>query len=832
MKIIVFGYYGQKNIGDDLFAHIFSNIFSSENENHDVILLSSDDDDEHIYKHVYENIDAFVFGGGDIFHEHFMNVAYKFKTDWEKTHKKKLPMYALSVGMSYPEQLNNENSNFVDMFDHIIFRNKNDYEIVAKRLGANNVTCLPDIVYVLKNHDEKKKYENNGKIAFIAAQPIIASGRNKYYNNIVKNIAHCLENIIIKYDCSVDLVAFNYNENNPKECDIVLNNNILAQISEKYKNMVNCVVINDVEKMATCIKNYKLNICMRFHAHILSHMWNVPFVSICFTNKAKQFMIENNLEKYIVNMPKNKGETWPCDFPINECLKIVDEILVSKNDATDIKVNPIDYINCIINKKMRTTPPYYISPHQIIEYQTNIMKKITNIVEKYVKNNYPDKKIESKGEEKNQETIRKIWKCFTHVDIDKDTKSRNIFSDHYDYLLTGKINSDYHHGIYEQIYDMNLYESINWILNHISLNVCDVTKIQHNFYGIVAKNGTHKPSINMKYIEQTTFSDKHRSGWNYVVCNMYKNFHDDNSLLIFDCYVDKTFHWVEDFYTDAKILPYKVNWIGFIHHTPDESFTDYNTQKMFDDKIFIESLKMCRGLFVMSHYMKKWTKSKLNKLNINVRVYYLCHPTEKAPEFTIQNFLDNPDKKIVQIGGWLRNSYAIYQMEFQTDIKIKKAMLVGKGMENYFKPNKFNFDDIYGLTTDKKNIFIKGMIEHLKKNYESVSVINCLTNDQYDVLLTENIVFLKLINASACNVIIECMIRNTPLIVNKIEPVVELLGENYPLYSDDTNAMIVTEIKIKNCHEYLKNLDKSILSIENFIMQFKIYLENIYENII
>ena len=79
---------------------------------------------------------------------------------------------------------------------------------------------------------------------------------------------------------------------------------------------------------------------------------------------------------------------------------------------------------------------------------------------------------------------------------------------------------------------------------------------------------------------------------------------------------------------------------------------------------------------------------------------------------------------------------------------------------------------------------------------------------------------------SAVNTLLECIVRNTPIIVNKHPAVVELLGENYPLYYTnslnylDLNLFINELLKnsniIRKTHNYLKKIDKNKFKIENF----------------
>jgi hypothetical protein len=63
-----------------------------------------------------------------------------------------------------------------------------------------------------------------------------------------------------------------------------------------------------------------------------------------------------------------------------------------------------------------------------------------------------------------------------------------------------------------------------------------------------------------------------------------------------------------------------------------------------------------------------------------------------------------------------------------------------------------------------------------------VHVCDRLDADAYDALLATSVVFLDLIDASAVTTIVECLVRGTPLLVNRIEPVEEYLGTDYPLY--------------------------------------------------
>jgi hypothetical protein len=83
------------------------------------------------------------------------------------------------------------------------------------------------------------------------------------------------------------------------------------------------------------------------------------------------------------------------------------------------------------------------------------------------------------------------------------------------------------------------------------------------------------------------------------------------------------------------------------------------------------------------------------------------------------------------------------------------------------------------------------------------------------------------VDASAVNTIIECIVRTTPIVVNKHPAVVELLGEKYPLYfkqssvNIDIYKMIQDDKLIRKAHKYLKRMDKSRFSSSSFVEEFK-----------
>jgi hypothetical protein len=173
---------------------------------------------------------------------------------------------------------------------------------------------------------------------------------------------------------------------------------------------------------------------------------------------------------------------------------------------------------------------------------------------------------------------------------------------------------------------------------------------------------------------------------------------------------------------------------------------------------------------------------------------------------------------------------------------MRKVALKGRSMDNYYpidNPIDTDKNNIELIMTksccqNNKNNWLKHRDDYNDKICKSVDIIEHLSNDDYDDLLTKNIVFLHLVDASTVNTILECIVRNTPIIVNKNKAVVELLGEKYPLYYEDNKYMnreiykLLSDTKnIKAAYKYLLNMDKEKFSIEYFMKELKIYIKEI-----
>jgi AAA+ ATPase superfamily predicted ATPase len=139
-------------------------------------------------------------------------------------------------------------------------------------------------------------------------------------------------------------------------------------------------------------------------------------------------------------------------------------------------------------------------------------------------------------------------------------------------------------------------------------------------------------------------------------------------------------------------------------------------------------------------------------------------------------------------------------------------------IKNTFKQCKYVFD------SDKSTLYIENqcVIDIVAKALKSVHFIEYLDNEEYDVLLCNNVVFIDLIDAAACNVVNECILRNTPILINRFKATEEMLGSKYPLFFEslDDIPKLLTSLNIYSATVYLQKMDKMQYSIQSFVNNF------------
>lgn len=303
----------------------------------------------------------------------------------------------------------------------------------------------------------------------------------------------------------------------------------------------------------------------------------------------------------------------------------------------------------------------------------------------------------------------------------------------------------------------------------------------------------------INFYQKNSFYGIHCFGWLWIYDNLQEYIIKNNILLKenidFHPWIDNLHSWGQN---EDKFINSN-NKIVCFQHLPYNSDHDNrddfaNFMKIMNKKV-IDRIDL---LFVLSESNK--TKIIKDYSFLKDKVIFIKHPKVKSYdlEFNLKN-LDNDCINIIHAGV------------FERDVGI------------FFR----NFKNSYF----KKYIIVKGQ----KKESEIINGITHLKDlpdEDYIKFITSGVIFNYIAKASANNLILECIIYNIPVIVNKLDAIVDYLGNDYPLYyknESELKELINNKNEFKNkcisAYYYLKNLNKEDISVEYFNKKIVNYLE-------
>ena len=293
-----------------------------------------------------------------------------------------------------------------------------------------------------------------------------------------------------------------------------------------------------------------------------------------------------------------------------------------------------------------------------------------------------------------------------------------------------------------------------------------------------------------KISDQISF-DHHNGGWSYALKSLNKVSGVNGVRL--ECFLDKNFCWIN---SRKEII--QEDWVGILHNpieAPQWYLGQVRNKQITKSPLFIKSLENCKGLYVFSDHEKKILFEHINKFKQDIKINVLRHPVSKSESnWSIENF--NSDKKIIHVGWWLRDIQSFYRLE----TNIRKIRI-------------------------KLNNSIESKINQIfKLNSDSVIEIDNLDENEYDEILCNSVVFINLIDSVVNNTVLECIERNTPILINRNSSVEEYIGKDYPLFYEDISDVknLMTESKLIEANLHLKKINLS-RDLGKQIQQSEIY---------
>ena len=278
----------------------------------------------------------------------------------------------------------------------------------------------------------------------------------------------------------------------------------------------------------------------------------------------------------------------------------------------------------------------------------------------------------------------------------------------------------------------------------------------------------------------------HRSGWS----ECHRALSESGIRIAIDDFVEQTILHGPGAYHDRP-------FVGFFHYPPDSTVPGFALDKhaclyenLFRAEAWRRSSAQLVAAFCLSDHLAQWLRPQLI-----VPVFVVRHPTDRAaPRWSPRAFAERP--RLLQVGAFYRDTRAIARI----GLRIEKVRLLDVG-------------------TRWIDVWDRRVGEHLgpRELPPDVRQIDRVSDQEYDRLLSTSVVLTSFLAASASNVVVECIARETPLVVNRVPAVVEYLGDDYPLYLDRLapNVFDFTKQAV-DAHLYLAAMNKDWLDFEFF----------------
>lgn len=335
-----------------------------------------------------------------------------------------------------------------------------------------------------------------------------------------------------------------------------------------------------------------------------------------------------------------------------------------------------------------------------------------------------------------------------------------------------------------------------------------------------------------------------------TMCDLIKS-----EVYHFDCCIENTYLNNEDWELwksknscnceseEDNSIPRKCSWFGAIYSGDIQT-----VNKLLTNNNFLLSLKTCKFIIVASQRIKDYIDSKRLQLN----VYKVYKPVLSIKTSFKSTTLPNC---IIQIGVNMRREHSIYKLPISNNIrkcildescnpyktslgfinhtqlrigllpddscghlisdinnemweeKVDSSFLLDFMRKNTSESSKYLFKEEYDACNDCKIKILyindERCIDKLNNILKHVTVMK----ENFDLIMSTCAVFLDLKDSSCDEIVVECLLRQTPLLVNYHPSVVEILGDDYPLYFNSLEEneinVVFNEHNIRKAISYL-----------------------------
>jgi len=275
---------------------------------------------------------------------------------------------------------------------------------------------------------------------------------------------------------------------------------------------------------------------------------------------------------------------------------------------------------------------------------------------------------------------------------------------------------------------------------------------------------------------------QHRNSFNALIHALDPLDRQDGLGVRFIPFLERYFVWGTDpgEACSTHPAPLTEDWIGILHvpfDAPSWYGPEVSPERFFNTDLWRRSRPHCRGIITLCADLER----DLNVVEPDTPTLAVLHPTElNTRMFDIEAYKSRP--RVVQVGDWLRKLQAIHKLRA---VGHERVMLMKSQTQSYLDAEIAQFGQYLDPRVDMRHM---------------------VPNDEYDALLSSSVVLCLLYATAANNVVVECLARATPLLINPLPAVVEYLGRHYPLYAGneaEADHLLSQPGLIVAAHDYL-----------------------------
>lgn len=307
-KILLSGYYGFDNSGDDAILKAIVKDIKEKDPNVEITVLSKNPKstmetygvnavDRFKFKEVIKAIKAnplLISGGGSLLQDVTSSRSlwyYLLLMYVAKFYKKKIMVYANGIGPINKKFNRYLAKKILDKIDLITLRDEDSFNYIkAMKVENKNITVTADPVFTLESSNKARVAEIFLEEGIPLEGRYIGVSVRKWKNteNLEEIIANAIDYTLEKYGVNIILIPMHH----PEDLEISL------EIQNRVKGQ-NCYTIKkqySVEDIMGIIRELDLIIAMRLHSLIYAATQDIPMVGIAYDPKVEGILKSFNIE--------------------------------------------------------------------------------------------------------------------------------------------------------------------------------------------------------------------------------------------------------------------------------------------------------------------------------------------------------------------------------------------------------------------------------------------------------------------------------------------------------------------------------------------------------